>query len=450
MKIAIIGTGYVGLVTSVSLAILGHKVICVGRNKEKIQSINSGKSPFFEPRLDLLLRKFVKKGLIIATSNLKESIVSSDFTIIAVGTPTIKGKIDLSEITTVSKQIGKALKNINEYHVVVVKSTVVPGTTELTVKPLLERYSEKVVGKDFGLCMNPEFLREGNAVTDALNPDRIVIGQYDNKSGICFSKIFDKSACPKILTSLKTAEMTKYAANSLLATMISYSNEISRIVEGVGDVDVIDVWKGVHLDGRLSPVVGGKRIRPGFLNYILSGCGYGGSCFPKDTKALLNFSKQNGYTPSLIQSVISINKTQPERLIALLSKELGSLKNKKVAVWGLTFKPDTDDIRESPALSVIKLLDREGAKIACHDPMIKKIKGKLTHFPIEINESALGAIKNADGLIVVTAWDEYGKYLPEVFVKNMKSPIIVDGRRIFNKEKFEKEGIIYKGIGLGN
>jgi len=450
MKIAVMGTGYVGLVTSVSLANSGHRVICVGRNKEKILSINSGKSPFFEPGLDSLLGKLVKKGLITATDNLEKSVASSNFTIIAVGTPTIKGKIDLSEITTVSKQIGKALRNIKEYHVVVVRSTVVPGTTELTVKPLLEKYSKKAIGKDFGLCMNPEFLREGNAVTDALNPDRIVIGQYDNKSGVCFSKIFDKSSCPKVLTTLKTAEITKYAANSLLATMISYSNEISCIVENVGDVDIVDVWKGVHLDGRLSPVVGGKRIRPGFLNYILSGCGYGGSCFPKDTKALLNFSKRNGYTPSLIQSVISINETQPERLIALLSKELGSLKNKKIAVWGLTFKPDTDDIRESPALSVIKLLDREDAKIACHDPLIKKIKGKLTNLPIEINESALNAIKNADGLIVVTAWDEYGKYLPEIFIKNMKRPIIVDGRRIFNKEKFKKAGIIYKGIGLGN
>lgn len=449
-KITIIGTGYVGLVTGVSLASLGHNVICVGRNKEKVFGINNGKSPFFEPGLDSLLGKLVKRGLIVASTNLEKSVTSSDFTIIAVGTPTVKGKIDLLEIKTAARQIGEALKNILKYHVVIVKSTVVPGTTELTIKPLLEKYSKKLIGKDFGLCMNPEFLREGNAVVDALQPDRIVIGQYDNKSGVSFSKIFDKFSCPRILTTIRTAEMTKYAANSLLATMISYSNEISRIAENVGDIDVVDVWKGVHLDGRLSPVIGGKRISPGFLNYILSGCGYGGSCFPKDTKALLNFSKRNGYIPSLIQSVVSINETQPERLVMLLLKELGDLRDKKITIWGLTFKPDTDDIRESPALSVIRLLDEMGAKIVCHDPMLNRIRKKITYLPIETKDSAIDAIKNADGLIIVTAWDEYKKYVPEVFIKNMKTPIIVDGRRILKKSIFKKTTVKYKGIGLSS
>ena len=451
-KITIMGTGYVGLVTGVSLARLGHKVICVGRNKDKIEAINNGKSPFFEPGLDNLLVKLTKKGLLVATNNLKESVISSDFTIIAVGTPTVNNKIDLSEIREASKQIGEALGYIRKYHVVIIKSTVIPGTSENVVKPILEEYSSKNVGKDFGLCMNPEFLREGNALDDALDPDRIVIGQYDDKSGKEFAKIYKKYRCPIIFTNLKTAEMTKYASNALFATLISFSNEIARVSEKATGVDVLDVWKGVHLDRRLSPVIGKTRIRPGMLSYILSGCGYGGSCFPKDTKALANFADELQEEAKLVKNVIEINSTQPHRLIILLKDALSEIKNKRIAVLGLSFKPNTDDLRESAAFPVIEELLSGGAKVICHDPQVykKNIPEKLKSLPIVLVKTAKEAIMDSDAVLIITSWDEYIKLTPQSFKQYMKTPIIIDGRRIYNKEKFKKAGIIYKGIGLGN
>lgn len=452
MKITIIGTGYVGLVTGVSLADLGHIVICVGRNKMKIDKINKGKSPFFEPGLDNLLKKLLKKNLISAIDNLSDSVKSSDCTIIAVGTPTINNKIDLSEIEKVSKQIGKVLKEVKKYHVVAVKSTVIPGTSENVVKPLLEQHSSKTAGKDFGLCMNPEFLREGNALEDALNPDRIIIGQYDAKSGKEFSKVYLKNKCPIIFTNLKTAEMTKYVNNALLATLISFANEIARISEKIGKVDVVDVWKGVHLDRRLSPLIGKTRIKPGILSYILSGCGYGGSCFPKDTKALANFADELQEEAKLVKNVIEINSTQPHRLIILLKDALGKIKDKKIAVLGLSFKPNTDDLRESAAFPVIDELLSEGAKVICHDPQAykKSVPEELKSLSITLTKTVEEAIKNCDAAIIITSWDEYVKLTPQSFKRYMKTPIIIDGRRIFDKEKFEKAGIIYKGIGLSN
>ena len=290
MKIAIVGTGYVGLITGVSLAVLGHQVICIDEDPKKVSMIKNGKSPFFEPQIDQLLKKVTEQHLFTATTDLAASVLESDVTFIAVGTPTTNNRLDLSYIKKASEQIGKALKMTKKYHVIAVKSTVLPGVTEKIVKPIIEKYSKKKIG-EFGLCMNPEFLREGSALEDALNPDRIVIGQIDNKSGEEFAKIYNNISAPKIFTNLQTAEMTKYASNSLLATLISFSNEMARLAEAAGGIDITDVWRGVHLDKRLSPFDGKRRIKPGILNYILSGCGFGGSCFPKDIKALANFAK---------------------------------------------------------------------------------------------------------------------------------------------------------------
>lgn len=442
MKVSIVGTGYVGLVTGVSLASFGHSVICVDNDKSKVEKINGGHSPFFEPGIDEELAKVLKKKIFRATVELEKSIQESNITIIAVGTPTVNNQIDLTFIKKVSEQIGKALKNKDGYHVVAVKSTVLPGVTEEIVKPILEKYSQKKAGKDFGLCMNPEFLREGCALEDALNPDRIIIGQIDEKSGKEFSKIYSQFSCPKIFTNLWTAEMIKYTANSLFATLISFANEISRITESTGKIDVLDVWEGVHLDRRLSPMIGNTLIKPGMLSYILSGCGFGGSCFPKDIKALASFAKDQGVEASLIQSVININKTQPFRTILLLKDALGeNLKDKKIAILGLSFKPNTDDIRESPALSIIKELISEGAKVICHDP-----KAEIANIPHA--KTIEETVKNADAAIVITAWDEYIKLSPEFFKKHMRKAIVIDGRRIYDKSSFINAGIIYKGIGL--
>lgn len=450
MNISVIGTGYVGLVTGVSLAKFGHNVICVGRNKDRVRNINRGVAPFYESRLDLLLKSALKGKKLQATTDFQKSVLNSDITIIAVGTPTVSAKIDLSQIKEVTKQVGQALKNKKSYHLVVVRSTVVPNTTSDVVKPILEKYSKKRVG-EFGLCMNPEFLREGNAVEDALNPDRIVIGQYDIKSGKTFAALYKNVKTTLFFTNLQTAEMIKYVANALFATLISFSNEIARVSERVDGVDVLDVWKGVHLDKRLSPIQGKTRIKPGILRYILSGCGYGGSCFPKDTKAFISFAKEMKEDANLIKSVVSINKTQPQRLIRLLKSALGAkLKNKRIAVLGLSFKPNTDDLRESPAFPVIDELLLAGAKVICHDPKVyqERIPQELSKKPIVLAKTVQEAIKNTDAVIIITSWDEYSKLTSKFFKKNMKQPIIIDGRRIYNKSSFIKSGITYKGIGL--
>lgn len=448
MKIAVIGTGYVGLVTGVSLAVLGHTVYCVGRDKAKINAINAGKAPFYEPQLEQFLKKLVKKKLLIATDQLTGSVKDADITLIAVGTPTVDDKIDLSAIEKATKQVGSALKNGKRYQVIVVKSTVVPGTSEKVVLPILEKYSGKKIG-EFGLCMNPEFLREGNAVSDALHPDRIVIGQYDDTSGKTYAKVYTKVKTDKLFTNLQTAELTKYAANSLLATMISFSNEIARIAEHIEGVDVMDVWKGVHLDHRLSPIVGGKRITSGFLSYILSGCGYGGSCFPKDTKALLNFAKERDITTPILAGTVFINTTQPGRMLSLLKDNIDPIKGKRIAVLGLTFKPNSDDLRQSPALVLIRLLKEAGATVVGHDPMMNIIgdKKELHELDIILKSKAQDALSHADAVCIATSWDEYKKLTPAIFKKQMANPLVIDGRRIFSKDQFIAAGVVYKGIG---
>lgn len=450
MKISIVGTGYVGLVTSISLAMLNHKVICIDSNKNKVSMINNNQPPIYEPGIDKYLKKVLQEKKLLATEDLENAVLNSEIAIIAVGTPTINNSIDLSYIKQACVEIGRALRKTKKYHVVAVKSTVLPGVTEEVVKPMLEKYSKKRIG-EFGLCMNPEFLREGSALEDALDPDRIVIGQYDDRSGIEFGKIYRKLSAPKIFTNLKTAELIKYTANALFATLISYANEIARISETLDNVDVIDVWKGVHLDRRLNPYNSTTRIKPGVLNYIISGCGFGGSCLPKDIKALASFADKLGVQTSIIKSVIEINTTQPHQVLLLLGKALGkNLKNKKIAVLGLAFKPETDDIRESPAFPIIEELLSAGAKVFTHDPFVykKSVSPQLSNLSVVLTKSVSETIENADAAILVTAWQEYIKLTPQFFKQKMKQPIIIDGRRIYDKHLFQQAGIIYKGIGL--
>ncbi len=447
MKVAIIGTGYVGLVTGASMAALGHKVILVGRDKSKAEKINSGKSPFYEPGLDELLISLVKKKKLIATTDFANSVLGSQVVILAVGTPTKDNKIDLSAIEKATEQIAEAIKDQKDYKVIAVKSTVVPMTTEKVVKPILEKLSGKSTG-EFGLCMIPEFLREGQAVEDALKPDRIVIGAVDDKSANVFLELYKKVKAPKLVTNLRTAETIKYASNALFATLISYSNEVARICEGIGDVDAQEVWEGVHLDKRLSPLVGKKRIKPGVTSFIFSGCGYGGSCFPKDTKALAHFAESVNVDAQIIKQVIEVNRTQPVRMIDLLKKTVGNLKNKKIVVLGLSFKPDTDDLRESPSLSVVKLLLKEHAHVVAHDPTVKEKIGELSELDIEIAKKVDDAITGAHAVVLMTAWNEYKALKPSTLKKKMITPILIDGRRIYAKKDFISAGVTYKGIGL--
>ncbi len=451
MNVSIIGTGYVGLVTGIALAHAGHRVVCVGRNREKVESINAGKTPFFEPGLDVLLRRVIAQKRFTASVDFSRSVTASDITIVAVGTPTVHGSIDLTQVKDAVALVGEALFKKRSYHVVAVKSTVVPGTTEQVVWPILVDVSGKSA-KEVGLCMNPEFLREGNAVEDALHPDRIVIGSLDNKSARVYAKLFVKQSCPIFFTNLPTAEMSKYVSNVLLATLVSFSNEIGDIASQTPGVDIVDVWQTVHADRRWSSKVGNKRIMPGIIHYLFSGCGYGGSCFPKDTKALYRFASDKGVSTPMLGSTIAINDKQPHRLVELASRALGELRGKRVAVLGLSFKPNTDDMRESPALVVARELVARGADVTCHDPEAYKaeVPESLRELGVTLEKNYEGAIKNAEAVILVTAWDVYRKISPQEFVRLMAHPLLIDGRRIYDPLKFTRAGVRYLAVGRGS
>ena len=382
MKISVIGTGYVGLVSGVCFAEIGHNVICVDKDKTKVDQINLGKSPIYEEGLSELLTKHINSNL-HATTNLQTAVMETSLTIIAVGTPYDGNAIDLQYIEQVSKEIGEILKDKKTYHVVVVKSTVVPGTTDEIVLPLLEKYSEKKAGLDFGVGMNPEFLREGTAIADFMQPDRIVLGGIDNESqnklDEAYAPFFDTD---KLKTDNKTAEMIKYTSNSLLATLISFSNEIGNLCASLGDMDALEVMRGVHLDKRISPILkNGQRISPSITSYLEAGCGFGGSCFPKDVKALISHGINAGEKMQLLSSVININNDQPKKVLNLLSKHYPELENKKIAILGLAFKPGTNDMRESPAIPIVNDLLYKKAIITAYDPVAQEEAKKIYEKP---------------------------------------------------------------------
>ena len=419
MNISIVGTGYVGLVSGACFAKLGHKVICVDIDEEKVEKINNGISPIFEKDLEEILQKNI--DLIHATTSYKKAIQNSEITFICVGTPSKEnGDIDLKYVDQALKEIGLELKNKDNFHSVVIKSTVVPGTTQNHVLPLLEQASDKKVGKDFGLGMNPEFLREGVAVDDFLHPDRVVNGCHDNETKKLLTSLYKDFSCPIITTSLTISEMIKYASNCYLATKISFINEIGNICKEL-DIDVYDVADGMGLD---------KRIERSFLN---AGIGWGGSCFPKDTKALCSWAEKENIPSTLIKSVITVNDEQPLQLIKILKKHIPDLKEKKIGVLGLAFKPNTDDIRESRSIPLIKALLSEGAKIKTYDP--KGMENFQKIFPdITYCKDAKETL-NADGVIIATAWEEF-KLL------DYKDKIVIDGRRLGSLNNTK----IYEGV----
>lgn len=450
MRISIIGTGYVGLVTGVCLASKGHQVICIDKQPEIVNRINRMETPIYEPGLEGLLKEVISKRALVATTDLKSALMNTDISIISVGTPFGGGKIDLRYIESSAQEIGKVLKEKEKYHVVCVKSTVIPTTTDTLVKNILEEASGKKAG-DFGLAMNPEFLREGKAVEDFMSPDRIVIGAYDKKSFENMKKVYEGMFnAPIIEVNLRTAEMIKYTANALLATLISYSNEIAVICEKVGNIDVKEVLEGVTLDKRFNPRVEDNLINPEMVNYLRVGCGFGGSCFPKDVKALSSFSQEMGYSPSMIRATLEINQTQPFRIIERLEDIVGNLENKKISVLGLSFKPETDDIRESPSLIIIKELLKKKAKVIGVDPIAidntKKILPQNELLSYSTNYKT--ALQNADVAILVTPWSDFTNITPKEVINLMKRPVLVDCRRVFDKQSFEAEGVFYIGVGI--
>ncbi len=440
-SISIVGTGYVGLCTAVGFANKGYKVVASTNNPKKAKLINMGIPPFFEPDLEELTKKAVKNGYLKCVLEREEAVINTDVSFIAVGTPSQPdGSINLQQIKDAAHEIGEALKKKEVYHLVVVKSTVVPGTTQNVAKPIIEQHSNKQCGVDFGLCMNPEFLREGSAMQDTFHPDRVVIGEFDKKSGEILERLnrefYGEAIPPVIRTNLPTAELIKYAGNSFLAAKISFINEIANICRKIPGTDVKTVAKGIGLDKRISPL---------FLN---AGLGYGGSCFPKDVKALIAFSKSLGYDPSLLEAVEEVNNAQPRQVVELARKHLGNLKGKEIAILGLAFKPNTDDMREARSIPVINQLLNEGANVTAYDPVAISNAKSIFEDKIKFASSAIECLENADCCIIVTEWDEFKKLKPENFVKNMRRPVLIDGRRIYDPNQFS-EKLKFEAIGRG-
>lgn len=420
MYISIIGIGYVGLVTGACFAKLRNNVICVDIDYKKIGNINKGISPIYEEGLEELLVE--NRSRIKATNDYSYAIQNSDITFICVGTPSREdGDIDLRFVEESAKEIGKQLKEKNNWHLVVVKSTVLPGTTREIVLPLLEKYSGKKAGIDFGVAMNPEFLREGIAVKDFLNPDRIVIGFYDEKSRDVLKKLYEEFSCPIIETTLSAAEMIKYASNAFLATKISFINEIGNMCKKIG-IDTYEVADGIGLD---------KRIGRAFLD---SGIGWGGSCFPKDLNALIAWSKSIEEENRIISSVVDVNKKQPLKIIELLKKHIPSLKGKTVGILGLAFKPNTDDIRESRAIPVVRRLLKEKAIVKAYDPKAMDNFRKI--FPDIEYCSTAEEVLESDSILILTKWEDFRKL-------DYSGKIVIDGRRLIEAKLKAK---IYEGV----
>lgn len=447
MKISVMGTGYVGLVSGTCLAERGHQVTCIDIRPEVVQEINAGRPPIHEIGLDNLLRSARDKGMLSATTDAKTAILDSDVTLICVGTPTVDGRMDMSQIVAAAKEIGSALASKRGYHVVAVKSTVLPGTTEGPVKAAIESHSGKKVGDGWGLCMNPEFLREGRAVEDFRVPDRIVVGATDSMTAEVFLNVYADFTCPKLVTTPRTAEMIKYVSNSLLATMISFSNEIGNMCSAVPGVDARLVWKGVHLDRRLTPINGQVGGAAGVTEYLWHGLGFGGSCFPKDVAALRSFGRTVGEQTRMLDAVLDINTDQPLRMVALLEKEL-SLAGKTVAVLGLAFKPGTDDLRESPALPLVAELRKKGAKVLVHDPIAMPHAKKRPEFrDVVFAEDWAEALRKSDACCLVTAWPEYRNIQPTNFQKLMTRALVIDGRGVFEPAAMAAAGVVWRGVG---
>lgn len=441
MRIAVIGTGYVGLVSGVCLAEAGHDVVCVDVDEAKVAKIMSGVPPIYERDLSELLKRHVG-GRLRATTDLVEAVASSDLSMIAVGTPFNDGRIDLTSVRRVAEQIGSALRQCPRYHVVVVKSTVVPGTTEKVVLPILENSSGKTAGVDFGVGMNPEFLTEGQAVSDFLKPDRIVLGGLDDRAIATMAMLYETFVgVPVVRTNPRTAEMIKYASNTLLATMISLSNEMANLASGIGDVDITAVMEGVHLSRYLTNEAGETA---GLASFYYPGCGYGGSCLPKDTKALVSQGVQIGVPMRVLGAVDRVNDEQPEKMLLILRRHFPELIGVRVGVLGLAFRPGTDDMRESPSIPIINKLLHAGVEVRAYDPIAADTaRTVFAGLNVKLCEELSEAVQDVDAVFLVTRWDEFGE-VAALIAQQPTPPLLIDGRRMIAPGSVAN----YDGIGI--
>jgi UDPglucose 6-dehydrogenase/GDP-mannose 6-dehydrogenase len=427
----------VGLVSGVGLAVKGHVVRCIDQRPEVVERLERGEVPIYEPGLEELLAQVRASGHFSAGSDLAAAVADSDVAIIAVGTPSRDGEIDLDQIRGAAAAVGRVLRESDRFHTVVVKSTVVPGTTDTVVREILEAESGKSLGQ-FGLAANPEFLREGCAVSDFLEPDRIVIGAEDEGARAALETLYAVFDAEKVFVTSRTAEFIKYANNALLALQISATNDLANLASAIGDVDIEQVMNGVHLDHRWSPIGSdGERVRPGILSYLKAGCGFGGSCFPKDVEALVALGRRAGRPLRVFEEALELNRSQPLRVVEALEAELGGVQGRRIAVLGMAFKPDTDDIRESPGIRIARELIDRGAQVAAVDPIAHVHAAEALGIPVESEWRR--AVAGADAVAFITAWHDYTQIDAEELRGLMRGDVVVDGRRMLDADAFSRD-----------
>lgn len=436
MKIAVVGTGYVGLVTGTCLAEVGTNVTCIDIDKKKIEGLKNGVMPIYEPGLEPMVTRNYKKGKLHFSTDITSAIKDADVAFIAVGTPPGEdGSADLQYVLKVASQIGA---NMNSYGVVVTKSTVPVGTAEKVRAAVQEQLDARGVDVDFDISSNPEFLKEGAAIDDFMKPDRIVVGVDTAKAEETMRKLykpFIMNGHPLIFMDIPSAEMTKYAANSMLATRISFMNDIANLCEIMG-ADVNAVRKGIGSDPRI-----GSR-------FIYAGIGYGGSCFPKDVKALIETGKQNNYRMRILEAVEDVNESQKSVLFNKLTSSLGTdLSGKTFAMWGLSFKPNTDDMREAPSLVLIDKINAAGGKVVAYDPVAMPETKHMIGDIITYVDEPYQALDGADALLLVTEWSEFKLLDFDEVTKRLKNKLIFDGRNIYDRKEMAEMGYEYYSIG---
>ncbi len=431
-RIAVIGTGYVGLVTGACFADLGNRVWCVDIDERKISKLKKGELPFFEPGLEEIVRRNQKAGRISFTLSYAEALKEAEFVFIAVNTP--QGKEGEADLTYVKAAASGIARHLEHPLIIVNKSTVPIGTGDFVADIVREYAPDPEI--PFWVVSNPEFLREGSAVHDFMNPDRIVLGSNDREAAEKVAELYAPLGAPIIITDLRTAEMIKYASNAFLATKISFINEIANICEALG-ADVQVVARGMGLDHRIGP------------EFLGAGLGWGGSCFPKDVRALEYMAATHGCHPQLLRAVIDINQDRRRRVVHKIRELLGgSLRNRVVGILGLAFKPNTDDMREAPSIEIIHMLQHEGARVKAYDPAAME-NARAILKDVEFVDDPYQVAEGADAVILVTEWNEFKQLDMKRIRDSMRTPILFDGRNIYDPEKMRELGFIYRGVGRG-